>query len=289
MNRHDRAFARLRQANPEPTRTIEDKPTAHEMLAAVRRPPSPQRPRWRRGLLVTAATAVVLLVVAVPVLLFLDIGRDGSPALTEPLSTAAATSVPPTTLATTSTLPTTQPARLGAATQRLVDTFVATYNDGDVDAFAAFLHPDFRREITRERSLEPEPLDTVLTLYEVDAALNTEITLDCTRGTEAVICELTRFDDLHRVLGIEPTEDRRWFLTFEGGQLAIWGETRQNAATTYEAEAMVPFLEWVRANRNVRELFPFTDGVWVVREGIAAEIAALVADWAADVGVTLEG
>ena len=397
MNDFDRAYDRLRRANPEPTRPIENKPSAAEMLDTVRRGRSPEPPpRWRRGLLVAAAAAVVVLVVAIPVLLFLNAGDDAPPVVTEPptpttipetttpeitiepelaplsevilgawvntwgtvefnedgtfrtttggqlrdvgtyqvigdlmtfRSTADSrdcpglletysmtilgadqiavtfgqefvtpdTCVDRLTLFDASTLTRTEPATvapqaLDAATQELVDSFVATYNSGDVDSFAALLHPDFRREITRERALEPQPLDTVLTLYQVDAALNMEISLACTQGAEALVCGLMRFDDLHRVLGIGPTEDRTWFLTFLDGQLLTWGETRQNSAVQYETDAQQPFLRWTRENRpEVQSPFPFTDGDWVVRSGIAAEVAALVAEWAVELGVSLEG
>ena len=64
-------------------------------------------------------------------------------------------------------------------TQALVDRFVEAYNAGDVEGLGALLHPNFERLITREAIAEPQPLETVLTLYEVDAALHMEISVAC--------------------------------------------------------------------------------------------------------------
>lgn len=405
MNGFDRAYDRLRRANPEPTRPIDDKPTALEMLATVRRSRAPEPPRqWRRGLPIAAAAAVVVLVVAVPILLFLNSGDEEPPVVTEPptpttipdttapeitvepelaplsevivgawlntwgttefgedgtfrtttggelrdvgtyqvigdlmtfRSTAESrdcpglfesyavtilgadqiavtlgqefvtpdTCVDRLTQLDTSTLTRTQPApvapeSINAATQELVETFVATYNADDIDAFAAFLHPDFRREIILDRDPLTQSADTVRTLYEVDTALNTEIVLDCVAGAADAVCSPTRFDDLHRVLGIPPSEVTDWFLTFEDGLLRTWSETRPNPGTIpYGDEAVGPFSDWVIANRPdvfgdgdwEDRFFSGGTGTWVPRDGIGAEIAALVAEWAVELGVTLAG
>ena len=85
MSDRNSAFDRLRRANPEPTRPIEDKPSAHEMLVAAQRRPSPEPPRpWRRGLMVAAAAAIVVVLVTVPILLFLNAGDEEAPVVTEP-------------------------------------------------------------------------------------------------------------------------------------------------------------------------------------------------------------
>ena len=84
--------------------------------------------------------------------------------------------------------------------------------------------------------------------------------------------------------------DRDWLLVFEDGLLRSWGENRANSAFGYEAEAIDPFLDWMVENHpEIGSLFPFVDGDWVVREGVAAEIAGFVAEWAADRDTTLAG
>ncbi|MBT8207308.1 MAG: hypothetical protein KJO18_03455, partial [Acidimicrobiia bacterium] len=223
MSNHD-AFERLRRANPAPTRVVDDKPSAFEMLATVQdrpaapRAPQPRRVReWRFGLTVAAVAFAVAVLVAIPLLLFNRGGAELPPATSLPVVT--------TTTVETTVAPPRTTAPLDSSQQQLVDSFVTTYNAGDVDAFSDLLHPEFRREITRELALEPQPLETVRTLFEVDAALNTEIALECSSGTSALICELTRFDDLHRILDIPPTADRRWLLTFENGELISWAES----------------------------------------------------------------
>lgn len=288
MSNHD-SFERLKLANPAPTRIVDDKPSAFEMLAtaqdrqARRRAPEPRKRReWSSGPVVAAVAFAVVVLVALPILLF----AGGSEELTPATSTPVATSAP--VIETTPKPEATTPP--GPSPQELVDSFVAAYNSGDVDAVANLLHPEFRREITRELALEPQPLETVRTLLEVDAALNTEIALECSPGTSALICELTRFDDLHRILDIAPTADRRWLLTFEDGLLVSWAESRQNFAVEYETSAIRPFLDWLKENRpGVVTPYPFVDGDWVTREGIADEMATLVAEWAADLGVDLGG
>ncbi len=174
-------------------------------------------------------------------------------------------------------------------TQALIDRFVTIYNSGDVAALEEFLHPQFVRMVIRELAEEPQPVDTVLTLFEVDAALNMELSLDCEARVGSVLCTPTKYDDLLRVLGLGPREDRAWEFTFEDGLLRDWVEQRPNAACCYEVEAINPFLTWVRENRaEVGSLFPFADGDWIIRDGIAAEVAGLVDEWAASQGVVLE-
>jgi hypothetical protein len=52
---------------------------------------------------------------------------------------------------------------------------------------------------------------------------------------------------------------------------------------------MSPFLAWLRENRpEVVSPFPFTDGDWVPRDGIADEIASLIEEWADSRGVALQ-
>lgn len=177
----------------------------------------------------------------------------------------------------------------GEETQALIDRFVAIYNAGDVAALEAFLHPQFVRMVIRELNEEPQPLDTVLTLLEVDAALNMELSLDCEARVGSVLCTPTKYDDLLRVLGLGPSEDRAWEFTFEDGLLREWTEQRPNAACCYEVEAIQPFVQWVRENRpDAPVLFPFADGDWITRGGIAAEVAGYVTEWAAAQGVVLE-
>ena len=137
-------------------------------------------------------------------------------------------------------------------------------------------------------------LDTTLTLYEVDVALNTVITLGCSPGAVDAVCTVTRFNDLHRILDIPPTEVPSWFLTFEGGFLRSWAENRGFAPGAYASDAVFPFLDWVVANtelddRQFEQLY-FSGGTqdWVPREGIANDLVGLVAQWAANLGVTLE-
>ncbi|MEN8238380.1 MAG: hypothetical protein ABFR53_04160 [Actinomycetota bacterium] len=295
MNDIDRAFDRLREANPEPTRVVEDKPTARQMLATVQRPrtplqrPEPDRSRPRRRALAVAAAAFAAVVFAtVPVLMFVDRSGDEVPAGEGPSTTALSTTVPQTTVPVSSIDP---------ETEGLVDTFVSTYNSGDLEAFMALLHPDFRRETWLDEDLITHPSDTLSTLYEVDAALHTEITLVCVPGAADAVCMPTRFDDLHRVLEIPPSEVTTWFLTFEDGLLRTWTERRPNVGLIpYDAEAVTPFANWVVANRpemlgGSRWEFVFFSGgsdTWIPRQGIAAEVAELVSEWADSLGVTLE-
>ena len=385
----DRGFELARLANPHPTRDVEGKPTAEEMLLAVRTAPAPVRPaqpsQWRRGLVLAAAVFALVVAVLLPVLLL----SDEPPPVTEPPTTTSTTETtstttlpsPPTlegeipgawsnlwgvwefdaegayqvstggvlrdvgsydidgdvvtltssdrsrdcpeqvgsyvvsvgatgltfvaetdecaarasalggstlTVASAPDPPPVSPF-LDEGTQALVDRFVTIYNSGDVAALEAFLHPDFVRMVIRELAEEPQPVDTVLTLFEVDAALDMELSLDCRATVDSVVCETTKLDDLLRVLGRGPSEDRAWEFRFEDGLLREWVEQRPNAACCYEVEAIQPFLQWVRDNRpDAPVLFPFADGDWAVREGIAAEVAGYVDEWAASEGVVLD-
>lgn len=298
MSDFDRAFERLREANPELVRPIEDRPTAREMLASVHGHVRPQSARrWSRGLLVAAAAAIVVLVIALPALVFQLGDSDAPPTDTRP---TVSTTLPPTTTSTipqttsTSTTTSTTVPVLDPDTQRLIDTFVDVYNAGDVEALVALLHPDFRREIGTG---QVRPLETFVALYEVDVALNTEISVMCGPAAADAACTPSRFDDLHRVLGIAPTTEAMWFLTFEDGLLRTWSEQSQPLGPTpYSLAVVDAFSEWVVANSpDVADATDFEQrffsggtGAWVPRPGVADDLAALVAEWAADLGVSLD-
>ncbi len=308
MNDHERSFERLRRANPAPTTPVEVKPTAREMLAAVKAAAPPQAPfreparSRRRGLLVAAAAFALILLITIPVLLLVNRADPEPPVITEPAptpTTAIPTTVPPTTVPSTTVpqttvLPTTvppttvpQPDEIDAATQGLVDSFTDSYNAGDVESFMALLHPDFERTIRVDRDERRSARDTVQIHYEADAVLNTEITLDCRPGQDFVVCDVQRVDDLHRVLGAAGTGDRIWTFRFEDGLVRVWNEQRFLLDDPYESEIVTPFSDWVTNNHpEVGNLYTFNN--WVARPGIADTIAPLVDEWAASLGVTLQ-
>lgn len=292
MSDIDRGFVRLQHANPAPSVVVEDRPTALVALAVARSVPrgEQQRPTTGRGLLVAAAAFGMALAVSIPVLMFLSSSDESGPPATAPAPSPLIV-VPTTQVSTTatSTVPD-QAAAIDATTQILLDTFIVTYNSGDVDAFMDLLHPDFERLITVERDERPSPLETVRIRQEIEAALNTHIILECSPVEGGAACMPERSDDLHRVLNLPPTTGPTWFLRFQGGLLHSWSERRSATfGSEYERIVTTPFLEWVSANRpEIPYLFPSTGGGWLASEGIADTMAILVGEWAASLGVSLD-
>lgn len=290
MSHIDRSFERLVLANPNPTVEVDGKPSGEEMLALVegvsesRRPvlPLDERRTWRSGVLVAAA-AFVMVAVLVPALWILTRTSEEIPVVTDPR-------IIPSTVVETTEAPTitTSAAVIDGTTQANLDRFVEIYNAGDVGAFMGFLAPDFVREIRRDRDDTVQTLETVRLLYEIDAALNTELTLSCGLNFGSLQCETLKFNDLNRVLGNPPTAHWTSIFEFDDGLLVRWFENRLNVDTDYDAQIR-PFMAWVRANHpEVGELSRFVAGDWVTREGIGAEIAGLVEEWAGSLGVTLD-
>ena len=172
-------------------------------------------------------------------------------------------------------------------TRALLDTFQEIYNAGDADAFMAFLAEGFRKEWTVDRNLAVQPLQDVRSSYEIDAALNTEIRLSCRVTFGVVVCDTLMYNDLNRILGNPPLDHWSMRLTFEDGLLGRWAETRLHGNTDYDAQIR-EFTDWVRdTHPEVGELSPFLGRSWVIRPGIAGEIAGLVEEWATSQGVTL--
>lgn len=301
MSHVDRSYERLEHVNPFPTVVVEPKPTAEDMLAMV----EGQEVVWgdravarsgrgRRGLLVAAAVFVLALLVGSAIVLA---GRGGNaPPVTDPPVTTTSTTLSPsttepTTVTTTSTTTTTIAPQVDPETLADIDRFVEVFNAGDVDAFMAFLAPDITREWFDE-GVFSQTLDEVRTLYEIDAALNTEIAItDCELRAETVVCQTTRFSDLNRVLGNPPLADWDFRPVFEDGLLVYWAETRSNNGPfdTFYRFQIRDFMDWVRVNHpEVGELRPVVPLDWVIREGIAEEIAGLIDEWAASRGVVLD-
>ncbi len=127
-------------------------------------------------------------------------------------------------------------------------------------------------------------------LYLIETALHTEVRLECTATQDLFSCVPFRYDDLHRILGLEPTEGYAWNLRFdEDGLVRGWNERRQNIldADDYEREAIKPFMSWVRDNHpEVGELNPAVAAEWIVSK--RDDIVAMVAAFAESRGVTLE-
>ena len=293
MSQVDRSYERLKAANPNPTVIVEDKPSAAAMLAAIEVDPREvpgaipvRRPgAWTRPALVAAsfAAAAALLV---PILLIVTQRSEEPVGTTLPTTSIPSTTEPlPTSTSTTTTIA----EAIDPGTQALIEQFIDVYNAGEVEAFMGFLAPDFRMEWTIDRTPWTQPLEDVRVAYEVDAALNTEIDLSCQVSFGAVVCEQLRYDDLNRILGNPPLAHWRIRPEFDDGLLVRWSETRYHNDTEYDAQVR-PFMDWVReAHPEVGELFPFVAGGWVIRDGIAQEIVALVEEWAAVQGVGLDG
>lgn len=293
MNERERGFERLRNANPAPVVLLEDRPTAHEMLVLIRQGPefevsSPAR--VRRNVLAAAAGIAVVVMIAILTVPFLSSRDENPPIAPEPpvtttlSDTATTTTAPPVTTTLSQAATTTVPLVIDESTQALLDTFVSRYNADDVDAFMAFLHPDFEREIDREGA----SLATIRIWQEIEVVLGTEIALECERTEFSIKCTPTKTDDLHLIVGHEPTVGVPWYLTFENGLLRSWSEQRSLAATDYEANMAFPFDRWVEANRpEFRVLVEFVGAGWVPRDGIAEDIASLVPEWASSLGVEL--
>ena len=141
MITHDDVFDRLADANPHPD-TTDLVPTSAQVAAFLReleeapvetitRPPEPDNKPIRGGLLAAAGAFALILIVVGAAWLLNDDPAENIPADT----TIAPTTVPPTTVATAE-----EPA-VSASSQAVLDEFVATYNEGNVDRHIGLFAP----------------------------------------------------------------------------------------------------------------------------------------------------
>lgn len=235
----DQAFRALQEANPSPTVAVEDRPPGEEMLARVKQDEhsglwvhkTPVSPR-RRGPLVAAAVFIVVLVLGILAGLIISDQPD-----------VVDTTVPtPTTLETS-------PPDLTPELAEMVRAIEDAYNSGDFEAVQALMAPgaDYVWQRASEGALGGIPWTAadLQTRFEIDVALNTQITLDdCQSLSEGgVLCVALRVDDLTRARRLEASRDVRWQLGFAEGLITEWVETTPDVSNYYEL-ARRPFQEW---------------------------------------------
>ena len=271
---------------------LDQRDVALDQAEIVRLRPDPTR-HGRLALL--GAAASILIAVGI----WFAFVRDSEPGIVEQTDipeqtttiapTTTTTTEPPTTTEAT----TTTAAVIDAETQALLDRFETTFNAGDADAFIALFRPGVNREVIVDADRRLYDLDLVRDIYLIEADLNTEITLNCelSSGSTSIACAPTRYDDLHRILGVAGTVDNDWRFRFdEDGLVESWSQFRDNRiADDYEREIYRPFDEWTRENHPdvvpPNGLNPAVGGDWIVSE--RELILEMVALFAESRGVTL--
>jgi hypothetical protein len=292
MTDPNRAFELLQNANPAPTTVVVDRPDVATFLADLEPTPQPTatlaaRPPRRRAAQVAAAAFGVTLLLGAGLWLAGLLRPETE--VVEPATTT--TEVPATSTTSTTTTTTMNPSTIDAASRALLDSFEATFNAGDADAFMALFQPGMNREVVVDSDRRLYSPEYMRDLYLIEAALNTEIRLECTPVQDAFTCVPYRYDDLHRTLGIAATEGYPWNLRFDAaGLIRSWNEGRINQLDVddYEREVIRPFMTWVRDNHpEVGELNPAVAGEWIVDK--RDDIVAMVAAFAESRGVGLGG
>ncbi len=299
MITNDQAFAALVDANPSPTTAVADRPTATEMISIIEtRPELPARtlapPVRRRALVAAAAFAAVLLVGLIAVLV-----PGGDPDVVEPPSTTTTTESPSTTSTTTTTTSTTEPTTTTTPTiaptaQVVLDDIADLFSAGDVDGFLALFTADAERSTVRDND-PPFVWDDELFRLQLDmaAALNTTLQLvDCRPLLGGAITCLRRLSsDLSTIAGADPQDDRIT-IRFEEDQIVTWLISQGFNETPYQAAAIRPFVEWLAvAHPEIPNPHPVIGGVshWLREASILDQVDALIAEYAASEGVSLDG
>ncbi len=296
----DQAYAAFRDANPAPVVEVDSLPSPLEALQIAQgtptRPAPPEAPRrsLRAGLV--TVVAVFALVVALGVLAFFagrspsdDVVNDPQVTTTvaPPTTTVAPTTAPPTTTAPPPTTPVITP-----ETQALLDQFAAAYGR-DFDSFATLLDPELEMHIRIELDpVVPWDLEEIREQFDFYELLNTSLELGSCRAldAEATSCLLLRTDDLTRIHELEPATDVRIVLRFTDGLVTTWTELPAKE-DDYQRLAVAPFARWLDAthpevpNPKVWGGAPW----WTPRDNILELFPGLVAEYAASLGVSLDG
>ena len=101
---------------------------------------------------------------------------------------------------------------------------------------------------------------------------------------------MLRTDDLVRIQGLEVATDGLITLRFRDGVVTSWAE-RYGLDIDYQDLAVTPFANWLRdtypavPNPKVQGGAPW----WTPRGDIVDQLQGLVAEYAASLGVSLEG
>lgn len=235
----DDVFDRLAAANPQPDisdlvptpsqfteflRNLEGEP-----VHTITKPPEPDKRTRRSGILVAAAAFAVVIVIG-SVWLF---------AAREPAEPP--TNVEPTTTALPSTTTRSEPPPLvSEASQAVLDAFVKTYNDGDVDGYMALMHPDLT-VVASDNGGRPSPngaftgttfrrdLSTYQKRIEWEVRVGTTIELADCEGDTRVTCVATYHDFLSdAILGGDTV---RVELGLDNGRIVEFTETAINGST----------------------------------------------------------
>lgn len=297
-----RAHERLRAANPAPVTPIDDRPDAAAFLdllepGEIRQPTlRPTPPRWRRGVVVAAAAFATTLLLAGGLWIASLVRSepevvDPPPSTTTTVTPTTTTTTSPSTTTTTST-PASTTTTIPPADLEALDEFAARYSAGDVDAFLELAAPGLVRATIRDADPAFVWDDELLRLQlDMDAALNTTLEMrSCRRLPSGTItCLAARDNDLTRIAGVGPQEDR-WSLRFEDGVVTSWEIRRAFNETSYEALAIVPFTAWLSvAHPEIPNPYPVAGGVshWLRDVDIVERTPELVAEYAAAEGVTL--
>jgi len=290
----ERAYVEMQEANPAPVVAVLDRPSADEALAAARsaRPSrgvksfGPSVGGLRPGLRVHGAwvAAVVFAIVLVAGVVTAMLLSDTGDVVDEPVVPTTVLQVPTTEASTTTS--TTIPAE----TLELVDAFAAAYNSGDHEALRGLLAPDMTFLFKRQSDSTPWSDEDLRVRHRIATELNTQISLeDCARLSGIRIsCRLILTDDLVRIAGIESPSDKFWRFAFEDGLATEWEEVIPDVPEY--SEARVPFIRWLtETHPEIENPGVFIGSPWRTDTGFEDQVADLVDEYAASLGVTLDG
>lgn len=286
----ERAYIEMREANPAPVVAVLNRPSADEALAVARsvrrgrgiRSPGQGLSGFGSGVRIHGAWvaafvfAIVLVAGVVTAVLLSDTGE----VVDDPVVPTTALQVPTTEGSSTS---------IGAETRELVEAFAAVYNSGDHDALRALLAPDMTFLFKRQSDSTPWSDEDLRVRHRIATELHTQISLlDCVRLSGIRIsCRLLLDDDLVRIAGIERPSDKFWRFAFEDGLVIQWEEVIPDVPEYNEARA--PFIRWLtETHPEIENPGVFIGAPWRTDTGFEDQIAALVDEYAASLGVSLD-
>lgn len=285
----DQAYEILSEANPAPvvhrSRHLSADIALADAKAAADSSVGPvgtvsPLPRWRGLAVAAVAFAVVLAIGIITALLLADVGEvvDDPP-------------VPTTVLPAPTTVPDESAETIPAETLQLVEHFAQVYNSGDFDAVTELLAPGVTK-VRRRGNDGPTTAsqEESRIRYQIESELNTRLTFTRCQslGPDRVSCAVERVDDLRRSLGVEPFADIRFRFQFEDGLITEWFESVPES-NEYDVMVIGPFIRWLtETHPEIPNPKPAVGAPWRVDAGIEVQIAELVDEWAASLGVTLD-
>lgn len=291
----ERAYAELREANPAPVVQVADRPKADDALAnaisADKR--TVESSHIRSSLRIEPATrlhgAWIAAVVFVIVLLagfVTTLLLSGSGEVVDDPVVPTTLLQTPTTIESSASTPTT----ISAEVLGLVENFSNVYNSGDHDALLSLLHPDTTFMFDRQ-SDPPAPWssDDLRIRHQIATELSTTVTLTSCEQLSGIriSCQVVLVDDLVRIAGIDPPADTFWRFAFEDGLAIQWEELRPDTPRYNEARA--PFIRWLtETHPEIENPAVFIGAPWRTDTGIEDQIAELVDQYAASLGVRLD-